>query len=86
MRCTNRKIQCSTAALLLVPVMALSGCGSTKYDMAYQLNSDVSSFQLLNTTNQETLEPFAADFCVVNKDVSATESVCRMSEQRHCLI
>lgn len=72
MRCTNRKIQCSTAALLLVPVMALSGCGSTKYDMVYQLNSDVSSFQLLNTTNQETLEPFAADFCVVNKDVSAT--------------
>ncbi|MCH5262378.1 MAG: D-alanyl-D-alanine carboxypeptidase [Lachnospiraceae bacterium] len=50
-------------------VTILTGCGGTKYDMAYELNNDVSSFQLLNITNQETLEPFAADLCVVNKDV-----------------
>ena len=51
--------------------MSISGCGSTKYDMAYQLNNDVSSYQLLNTTNQETLEPFAADLCVAGKDIPA---------------
>ena len=56
-------------AMLLMLAIILTGCGSTKYDMAYELNNDVSSFQLLSITNQETLEPFAADLCVVNKDV-----------------
>lgn len=55
--------------MLLMLVIILTGCGSTKYDMAYELNNDVTSFQLLSITNQETLEPFAADLCVVNKDV-----------------
>lgn len=55
----------------LVLAMVLIGCGSTKYDMAYELNSDVSSFQLLDMTNQVTLEPFAADLCVAGKDVTA---------------
>lgn len=50
----------------------VTGCGSTEYDMAYKLNSDVSSFQLTSTASQETLTPFAADLCVVgDKDVSA---------------
>lgn len=53
----------------LILTTVLTGCGSTKYDMAYQLNNDVSSYQLLNVTNQETLEPFASDLCVVSKDV-----------------
>ena len=39
--------------------------------MAYELNSEISSFQLLNITNQETLDAFASDLCVVNKDVKA---------------
>ncbi len=57
--------------MFLILAMSLTGCGSTKYDMAYQLNNDVSSFQLLTTAKQETLEPFAADLCVADKDVSA---------------
>lgn len=56
-------------AMLLVIVMTATGCGNAKYDMAYELNNDVSSYQLLNITNQETLEPFAADLCVAAKDV-----------------
>ncbi len=72
MKCTNRRTKCKAAAMLLVFAMTLTGCGSTKYDMAYQLNSDVSSYQLLSTTmNQEILEPFAAELCVANKDVKA---------------
>lgn len=55
--------------MFLVITMAVTGCGSAKFDMAYELNTDVSSYQLLNITNQETLEPFAADLCVVNKDI-----------------
>lgn len=57
--------------MFVIFAMSLTGCGNTKYDMAYQLNNDVSSFQLLTTANQETLEPFAADLCVADKDVSA---------------
>ncbi|MDE6844662.1 MAG: D-alanyl-D-alanine carboxypeptidase [Lachnospiraceae bacterium] len=72
MKCTNKRLKCKAAAILLVTAMISTGCGSTKYDMAYQLNSDVSSYQLLSTTtNSETLEPFAADLCVANKDVKA---------------
>ena len=69
MKCTNRNPKRTVTAMFLMLVIILTGCGSTKYDMAYELNNDVTSFQLLNITNQETLEPFAADLCVVNKDV-----------------
>ena len=72
MKCTNRNLRGRVSAMLLIFAISLTGCGNTKYDMAYQLNNDVSSFQLLTTTNQETLEPFAADLCVADKDVSAT--------------
>ena len=70
MKCTNRNAKRTAIALLLIIATVLTGCGSAKYDMAYELNNDVSSFQLLNITNQETLEPFAADLCVTSKDVN----------------
>ena len=69
MKCTNRNAKRTVIALLLVIAAVLTGCGGAKYDMAYELNNDVSSFQLLSITNQETLEPFAADLCVTSKDV-----------------
>lgn len=69
MKCTSKNSTRTVIAMLLMFAIILTGCGSTKYDMAYELNNDVSSFQLLSITNQETLEPFAADLCVVNKDV-----------------
>ena len=70
MKCTSRNAKRTVIALLLVVAAVLTGCGSAKYDMAYELNNDVSSFQLLSITNQETLEPFAADLCVTSKDVN----------------
>ena len=69
MKCTNRRLKNTIFAIFLLLTVTLTGCGSTKYEMAYNLNNDVSSYQLLNITNQETLEPFAADLCVVNKDI-----------------
>ena len=71
MKCINRNLKYRTTSILLMLAMTITGCGGSKYDMAYKLNNDVSSFQLLNTTNQETLEPFAADLCVVSDDVKA---------------
>lgn len=55
--------------MLFAVMAALTGCGSAKYDLAYELNSEVSSYQLLSIANQETLEPFAADLCIVDGDV-----------------
>ena len=69
MKCTNRRLKNTIFAIFLLLAVTLTGCGSTKYEMAYNLNNDVSSYQLLSITNQETLEPFAADLCVVNKDI-----------------
>ncbi len=71
MKCTNSNSIRKLSATLLALIAVLTGCGGSKYDMAYKLNNDVSSFQLLNTTNQETLETFAADLCVVSDDVKA---------------
>ncbi|MCD7725936.1 MAG: D-alanyl-D-alanine carboxypeptidase [Clostridiales bacterium] len=72
MKCTNNKPKWKRSAILMMISLSLAGCGSTKYDMAYQLNSDVSSFQLVSISNQETVEPFAADLCVAAEDVSAS--------------
>ena len=69
MKCTSRNPKHQVLAMLCALVTVLTGCGGAKYDMAYELNTNVSSYQLLNMTNQETLEPFAADLCVANKDV-----------------
>lgn len=60
-------------AMAAAAAILITGCGSTEYDMAYKLNSDVSSFQLAGVANQETLTPFAAELCVVGENnVSAS--------------
>lgn len=51
--------------------LALSGCGGAKYDMPYEQQGSVSSYQLINIANRETLEPFAKDFCVAAGEVTA---------------
>lgn len=71
MRCTNKNLKWKISAILMVVILSVTGCGSTKYDMAYELNSDVSSYQLVNISNQETVEPFAADLCVASKDITS---------------
>ena len=53
-------------------MICMTGCGSTKYDMPYSAQSSVSSYQLLNVANQETIEPFAANLCVAAKDIPAS--------------
>jgi D-alanyl-D-alanine carboxypeptidase len=54
----------------MMMTLAVSGCGGTKYDMAYQVNSSVSSYQLVNISDQETAEPFAADLCVASGNIT----------------
>lgn len=71
MKCTNKNLKLKISAVLMAVVLSVTGCGSTRYDMAYELNSDVSSYQLVNISNQETIEPFAADLCVASKDITS---------------
>lgn len=58
-------------SILMAVTFVLTGCGSAKYDMPYEQQGSVSSYQLFNITNRETIEPFAKDLCVVSKDVTA---------------
>ncbi len=71
-KCTNRKYKLKISAALMAVMICMTGCGSTKYDMPYSPQNSVSSYQLLNVANQETIEPFAANLCVAAKDVSAS--------------
>lgn len=49
----------------------MSGCGVSRYEMAYEVNSDVSSFRIVNIEEKSrNAEPFAADLCVVSSDVN----------------
>lgn len=53
----------------------LTGCGAEKYEMPYDSNYQVSSFKLMQTADADAkvAETFAADLCVVDKDVSNSE-------------
>ncbi len=71
-KCTNNSRKRRITAMALVSALFLTGCGGPKYDMAYELNGEVSSYQLFSIESQETLEPFAADLCVADGDIKKT--------------
>lgn len=49
----------------------MSGCGSAKYAMPYTVDSEVSSYRMVNITHEAgTAVPFAADLCVVASDIT----------------
>ncbi len=64
--------------LLFLSAFFFTGCGRSSYEMPYDSNYQVSSFQLMQKDDIQTVEPFAADLCVVdgnvsNPDVSLTD-------------
>lgn len=71
MKCTNREKKLKISAILTTVMLCMTGCGGTKYDMPYEPQNNVSSYQLLNVANQETIEPFASKLCVAAKNVPA---------------
>lgn len=58
---------------ILLAALALTGCGQGSFDMPYDCNYQVSSFKLVQTDHRQTTNPFAADLCVVDGDVSNPE-------------
>lgn len=72
MRCTNKIIfkKITAVAALLAVGICLTGCGSDKYAMAYEMDSEISSFNVLSFDGGNKVTPFAMDLCVVAGDVA----------------
>lgn len=68
MRCINKKKAIGCFSLVCMTV--LSGCGSLKYDFAYDPDYAVSSFQLNNVQESERGTSFAEKLCIVAEDVN----------------
>lgn len=73
MKCINRRL----LALFLAVVMAvgLTGCGNLKFDMAYELDSAVSGFNVMSGNDSKTVQTFAENLCVVTGDITDDENV-----------
>lgn len=72
MKCINKHTKKAVVILFIAVALCLTGCKSNSYDMSYQLNSDVSSFQLINITDKQTATPFASDLCVAANDIATS--------------
>lgn len=80
MKCINRKKHPNKKAVCYIlsavmTVTCLGGCGKQSYSMAYQVDYDVSSFNMVSREEKRTTVPFAADLCVVTQDLTDEERV-----------
>lgn len=69
MKCTSRR---RIAVFLCIAVLfscLLGGCGSLPYELEYNADSSVTSFNVISKQNKRTAVPFASDLCVVTEDV-----------------
>ncbi len=73
MKCTNRKKGYIFLCAVLIAGL-LSGCGSLSFDMAYHVDYDVSSFNVVSREDARMASPFAAGLCVAAGDVSGEGS------------
>lgn len=78
MKCTNRKRfkerAGSIICVLMLALCCLSGCGSLDYEMAYQVDSDVSSFNVVARQEKRTAVAFASGLCVTVENVIKDDS------------
>ena len=70
-RCTGRKI--SRLLCVVLAACALSGCGSLSYDMVYDADSSVSSFNVVSRQDNRSAVPFASNLCVVTDNVAGQD-------------
>lgn len=68
MRCTNKK---SIVAILLLNLIALTGCSSAGVPFSYKQNNAVSAFQITSMNEEVKMAAFADALCVGNADVTA---------------
>ncbi len=58
---------------MLLTAGGSTGCGSLPYDMPYQADYDVSSFNVVSREEKRTAAPFASGLCVAARDVVSDE-------------
>lgn len=62
--------------VLLGGCMLLSGCGQSSYDMPYEVDSEISSFRMVNISEESKVAtPFAAKLCVSDTIDMGNESL-----------
>lgn len=67
MKCTSKKTVLMAFSLALL----LTGCGQAQFAMPYTVDSEVSSFRIVNQEERsETAQPFASGLCVVSSDIT----------------
>ncbi len=72
MRCTNRF---AGLALGLVMALMLGGCGSVSYEIPYNPDSDISSFNVISRQKPGVAQTFASDLCIVTGNLMDDEQV-----------
>jgi len=60
--------------LVLLLALVLTGCGGLTYEMAYQVDYDVSSYNTVSRQERRTAAPFAAKLCVTAGNVAGKEA------------
>ena len=75
MKCTNKVRRICFCMSLILCMSLLTGCGNVAYTFPYDVNSSVSSFNVLAGTGAGRAEPFAADLCVVTENQTGDGSV-----------
>lgn len=70
MKCISRRYAAVFICLLTVMACVLSGCGNLAYELTYNVDSDISSFNVISGQDTGTATPFSAKLCVVTNDVT----------------
>ncbi len=74
MKCINKKPVAAVVCAFLLLLGCCTGCGSLAYDMAYRVDYDVSSFNVVSRQDSRTAVPFASSVCVVSGDLAGEEA------------
>lgn len=74
MRITNKVFffnKTGSLAFLAAAMLLANGCSADRFEMPYEVNSEVSSFRIVNIEEESrSAIPFAEDLCVVSSDVN----------------
>lgn len=56
-------------------MIGLTGCGNASYEIPYNPDSDISSFNVISRQKPGTADPFASDLCIVTGNIMNDEQV-----------
>ena len=74
MKYTSRR-KIALLCTILIYSCLLTGCGGLSYEMPYEADSSVSSFNVVSRQDFRVAEPFAHNLCVLTGNVSGSEGL-----------